>query len=171
MTKPTLTLSALYLAAVGLALVFVPRQFGVGAVPADASGELIALLRLLGGPLLGIATLNWLTREAPPSPWLRAVLAGNLVGFGTVAANECGASPPKRRASWRKGFSRCTCCSRARSVRRWPGRSVAALEIIHRVIMAASGSRVRTISARMAPEQHASELCYRRRARPCQFHR
>ena len=88
MTKPTLTLAALYLAAIGLALVFVPRQFGVGAVPADAPGELIALLRLLGGPLLGIATLNWLSRGAAPSPALRAVLAGNLVGFGAVAAND-----------------------------------------------------------------------------------
>jgi len=88
MARTALTLASLYLAAIGLALVFVPRQFGIGAVPADAPGELIALLRLLGGPLLGIATLNWLTRGAPPSPWLRAVLAGNLVGFAAVAAND-----------------------------------------------------------------------------------
>jgi hypothetical protein len=88
MTKPLLTLASLYLAAIGLALVFVPRQFGVGAVPADAPAELVALLRLLGGPLLGIAVLDWLSRGAPPSPWLRAVLAGNLVGFGVVTAND-----------------------------------------------------------------------------------
>jgi len=41
-------LAAIYLAVVGLALIFVPLQFGVGAVPPDASPQLIALLRLLG---------------------------------------------------------------------------------------------------------------------------
>ncbi len=48
--KLTLTTSAIYLALVGLALMFAPLQFGIGAVPADASPELIALVRLLGGP-------------------------------------------------------------------------------------------------------------------------
>jgi hypothetical protein len=86
--KPTLILSSLYLAAIGAALVFFPRQFGVGAVPADAAPELIALLRLLGGPLLGIAVLNWLIRDASPSSARSAVLIGNLVGFGAVAAND-----------------------------------------------------------------------------------
>jgi hypothetical protein len=87
MTKLTLTLSSLYLAAVGLALMFVPLHFGRGAVPADASPELLALLRLLGGPFLGIAVLNWLSRSAEPST-LRAVLLANVVGFGAVAAND-----------------------------------------------------------------------------------
>ena len=82
MTKATLVLSALYLGAIGLALTFAPLQFGVGAVPADAPTELLALLRLLGGPFLGIAVLNWLTAG------LRAVLVANLVGFGAVAAND-----------------------------------------------------------------------------------
>lgn len=84
----TLTLSAFYLAAIGLSLLFVPLQFGVGAVPADASPELIALMRLLGGPFLGIAALNWLSRDAQPSPELRTILTANLIGFGTVAAND-----------------------------------------------------------------------------------
>ena len=88
MTKATLVLSALYLGAIGLALTFAPLQFGVGAVPADAPTELLALLRLLGGPFLGIAVLNWLTRDAAPSAGLRAVLVANLVGFGAVAAND-----------------------------------------------------------------------------------
>ena len=47
--------SAIYLGLIGLALIFAPLQFGIGAVPADASPELIAFLRLVGGPLLGIA--------------------------------------------------------------------------------------------------------------------
>jgi hypothetical protein len=88
MLKPTLVLSSLYLAAIGAALLFFPLQFGVGAVPADAAPELIALLRLLGGPLLGIAVLNWLVRDAGPSPARSAILIGNLVGFGAVAAND-----------------------------------------------------------------------------------
>lgn len=83
----TLTASALYLAVVGLALMTVPRQFGIGAVPPDAAPELIALLRLLGGPFLGIAVLDWLSRAAPAAT-LRPVLLANLVGFGAVAAND-----------------------------------------------------------------------------------
>lgn len=88
MRKATLILSALYLAAIGLALILVPVQFGTGAVPADASPELLALLRLLGGPLLGIAALNVLARNEPPSPALRAIVIANVIGFGAVAAND-----------------------------------------------------------------------------------
>ncbi len=88
MIRLTLTLSSVYLAVVGLALLFVPLQFGVGAVPADASTELIALLRLLGGPFLGIAVLNWLSRGAPLGGSLRNVLVANAVGFAVVALND-----------------------------------------------------------------------------------
>lgn len=87
MTKVTLTLSACYLAFVGLALTFFPLQFGRGAVPEDAAPELLALLRLLGGPFLGIAALNWLSRNAGAS-MLRVVMIANIVGFGAVAAND-----------------------------------------------------------------------------------
>lgn len=87
MIRLTLTLSAIYLAAVGIGLMFFPLQFGIGAVPPDASTELLALLRLLGGPLLGIAALNWLSRNADPRR-LKTVLIANIVGFGTVAAND-----------------------------------------------------------------------------------
>ena len=87
MTKVTLVLSALYLALVGLALTFIPLQFGRGAAPPDAAPELVALLRLLGGPFLGIAVLNWRSRNAEPST-LRVVTLANIVGFGAVAAND-----------------------------------------------------------------------------------
>ena len=87
MLKAVLVASALYLAAVGLALIVFPLQFGVGAVPPDASPQLVALLRLLGGPFLGIGVLNWLSRNAEPRT-LRAVLLANIVGFGAVAAND-----------------------------------------------------------------------------------
>ena len=88
MVRLTLALSALYLAAVGLGLMLFPLQFGVGAVPENASPQLVALLRLLGGPFLGIAVLNWLSRNAEPSATLNAVLFANIVGFGAVAAND-----------------------------------------------------------------------------------
>jgi hypothetical protein len=87
MTKLTLTLSALYLALVGLALMFFPIQFGRDAVPTDAAPELLALLRLFGGPFLGIAVLNWQSRNAEPST-LGVVILANTVGFGAVAAND-----------------------------------------------------------------------------------
>jgi hypothetical protein len=88
MIKATLSASALYLGMIGLALIFAPLRFGVGAVPADASSELIALLRLLGGPFLGIAVLNWLARGLEPSRALNMILMANTVGFGAVAAND-----------------------------------------------------------------------------------
>ena len=87
LTKFVLPASAIYLAAIGLSLLAVPLKFGIGAVPADASPQLVALLRLLGGPFLGIAVLNWLSRDASGSA-LRPVLLANLVGFGAVAAND-----------------------------------------------------------------------------------
>ncbi|MBF6085826.1 hypothetical protein IU438_01385 [Nocardia cyriacigeorgica] len=88
MLKPLFVTTAIYLAAVGLALIFVPAQFGVGAVPDDASPELIALLRLLGGPLLGIAVLNWTSRNAAPASVRGTVVLANIVGFGAVAVND-----------------------------------------------------------------------------------
>ena len=88
MFRLVLRLSAIYLAIVGLALMFAPLQFGIGAVPRDASPELVALLRLLGGPFLGIAVLNWMTRDAEPSTTRDAVILANIVGFGAVAAND-----------------------------------------------------------------------------------
>ena len=87
MLKLTFMLSALYLTLIGLGLMFFPLQFGVGAVPANASPQLIALLRLLGGPFLGIAVLNWLSRNSAAAS-LRAVLLANIIGFGAVAAND-----------------------------------------------------------------------------------
>jgi len=87
MAKLSLTISALYLAAIGVALMFFPLQFGTGAVPEDASPELLSLLRLLGGPFLGIAVLNWLSRDVETSA-SRPVVLANIVGFGAVAAND-----------------------------------------------------------------------------------
>ena len=80
-----LSIAAIYMALVGLGLIFAPQAFGVGAVPADASPALIAYLRLWGSPLLGIAVLNWKTRNAEPSAVRDAVILGNIVGFAGIA--------------------------------------------------------------------------------------
>ncbi|GGK90778.1 hypothetical protein [Nocardia jinanensis] len=88
MQKPLLTVAALYLAAIGLALLVVPAQFGIGAVPENASPELIALLRLLGGPFLGIALLNWMSRDTDPATIRNTVVLADLTGFGVVALND-----------------------------------------------------------------------------------
>lgn len=88
MLKLLLILSGIYLAAIGAGLMFFTRQFGVGAVPPDAAPELLALMRLLGGPFLGIAALNLLSRDAPPSSTRNAIILANLIGFGAVVAND-----------------------------------------------------------------------------------
>jgi hypothetical protein len=83
-----LVAAAAYLGAVGLALLLVPVQFGVDAVPADAPPALVAFVRLMAGPFLGVAVLNWMARKAEPSMTLKAVLLANLIGFGVVAGND-----------------------------------------------------------------------------------
>jgi hypothetical protein len=88
MVRYLLTIAAVYLAAVGVALLVAPVQFGVDAVPSDASPELVSLLRLLGGPFIGIAVLNWLSRATRSAEALTPVLLANLVGFGVVAGND-----------------------------------------------------------------------------------
>jgi hypothetical protein len=86
--KPVLIASAVYLALIGLGVIFVPRYFGIGAVPPDAPPALIAFLRIFAGPCLGIAVLNWMARDAAPSPTRDAIVRANIVGFGCVTAMD-----------------------------------------------------------------------------------
>ena len=79
--KPVLTVAAIYLGVLGVGFMLAPRQIGIGAVPADASPALIAYLRIFGGPCVGIAVLNWLTRNAEPSGARDAIVLANIVGF------------------------------------------------------------------------------------------
>jgi hypothetical protein len=81
-----LSIAAIYMALVGLGLIFAPQAFGVGAVPTDAAAALIAYLRLWGSPLLGIAVVNWTARNAEPSTARHAIILGNIVGFAAIAA-------------------------------------------------------------------------------------
>ena len=82
--KAVLTVSAIYQAIVGAGMILAPRQFGIEAVPPDASPALIAFLRIFGGPMLGIAVLNWMARNAEPSTALTSIVLANIVGFGCV---------------------------------------------------------------------------------------
>jgi hypothetical protein len=82
--KAVLIVSAIYLAVLGVGFIFAPRQIGIDAVPADASPALIAYLRIFGGPVLGVAVLNWMGRNAEPSAARNAIVLGNIVGFGCV---------------------------------------------------------------------------------------
>jgi hypothetical membrane protein len=82
--KAVLTVSSIYVAVLGVGFMLAPEEIGIDAVPADASPALIAYLRIFGGPILGIAVLNWLARNAEPSAARNAIVLGNIVGFGCV---------------------------------------------------------------------------------------
>ncbi len=84
MTKAVLTVSAIYQGIVGVGMMLVPRQFGIDAVPADASPALIHFLRIFGGPIVGIAVLNWMARNAGLSAARKAIVVANIVGFGCI---------------------------------------------------------------------------------------
>ena len=86
--KPVLMAAAIYLGLVGLGMLFAPQYFGIGAVPPDASPELIAFFRIFAGPCIGIAVLNWMARNAEPSPARNAIVLANIVGFGCVGATD-----------------------------------------------------------------------------------
>ncbi|MGE7776530.1 hypothetical protein ACQKLP_17515 [Chitinophaga sp. NPDC101104] len=83
--KALFIMASVYLVIAGLGFILVPEVFGVGAVPADPSPALIAYLRVYGSPLLGIAVLDWMVRNEPPSRARSAIVMGNIVGFSTIA--------------------------------------------------------------------------------------
>ena len=86
--KAVLTVSAVYQAIIGVGMMLVPRQFGIGAIPADAPPALIAFLRIFGGPMVGIAVLNWMARNLEASPAREAIVLANVAGFGCVTAMD-----------------------------------------------------------------------------------
>jgi hypothetical protein len=86
--KAVLTVSAIYLGVLGVGFMFAPRQIGIDAVPPDASPALTAYLRIFGGPMLGIAVLNWMARHAEPSTARNAIVVANIVGFACVTSMD-----------------------------------------------------------------------------------
>lgn len=83
-----LTVTAVYMAILGLGFIFAPEAIGVGAVPPDPPDALVAYLRVFGGPFLGIAVLNWTARNAEPSTARDAIILGNIVGFSVGPATD-----------------------------------------------------------------------------------
>lgn len=83
-----LRIAAIYTALAGLGFMFAPQELGAGAVSTDASAALIAHLRVLSSPLLGIAVLDWVARNAEPSRARDAIILGNIVGFGAIGAMD-----------------------------------------------------------------------------------
>jgi hypothetical protein len=86
--KALLTISAIYLGALGVGFMFAPRQAGIDAVPPDASPALLAYLRIFGGPMVGIAVLNWMARNAEPSAVRDTIVLANIVGFACVTSMD-----------------------------------------------------------------------------------
>jgi hypothetical protein len=86
--KALLTISAIYLGVLGIGFMVAPRQIGIDAVPSDASPALLAYLRIFGGPMVGIAVLNWMARNAEPSTARDAIILANLVGFACVTSMD-----------------------------------------------------------------------------------
>ncbi|MEP7359149.1 MAG: hypothetical protein ABI847_17995 [Anaerolineales bacterium] len=80
-----LTISAIYMAILGLGFILVPGAIGIGAVPADATAALLAYLRVFGSTFLAIGVLNWVARNAEPSTARNAIVLANIVGFGLAA--------------------------------------------------------------------------------------
>jgi len=80
-----LSISAIYMALLGLGFLFAPEVLAFGVVPAGASTALIAYLRTPASTFLGIAVLNWMARNAEPSPARNAIVLASTVGFGLAA--------------------------------------------------------------------------------------
>ena len=83
-TSGLLITATIYLAFVGLGFLLAPGIMVFGALGATPA-IVVAELRQHGGSLLGIATLNWVSRNAEASTARNGVFLGNTVGFGLVA--------------------------------------------------------------------------------------
>ena len=77
-----LTISAVYLALVGLGFLFAPTAIMFGTVEAGASAALIANLRGPASTFIAIAVMNWVARNAEASTARNAIVLANTVGFG-----------------------------------------------------------------------------------------
>jgi hypothetical protein len=83
-TNVLLITAAIYLALVGLGFLLAPGIMTFGAL-GGTPDTIVAELRQYGGALLGIATLNWVARNADASTARNGIFLGNTVGFGLVA--------------------------------------------------------------------------------------
>jgi hypothetical protein len=78
--KFILTFSSVYLALVGLGLLFAPTDTVLG-LENGGSPLLISQLRAMSDVFFGVAVLNWAARNAEASKARNAIFLGNIVGF------------------------------------------------------------------------------------------
>jgi hypothetical protein len=77
-----LSISAIYLALLGVGFLFAPEALGFGVVPVGAAAALLAYLRTPASAFIGIGVLNWMARDAEPSTARNAIVMANAVGLG-----------------------------------------------------------------------------------------
>ena len=75
-----LTISAIYVALVGLGMLFVPQALIFSGSAGTPMGVFFAL-RSCGCSLLGVAVMNWMARNAEASKSRDAILVGNTVAY------------------------------------------------------------------------------------------
>ncbi|MDE3058813.1 MAG: hypothetical protein KGJ59_12740 [Bacteroidota bacterium] len=83
-----LSISAVYMALLGIGFLVAPDAIMFGSAGAGASAALLANLRAIASMAIGIAVLNWFARNAEPSKALNAIVLANTVGFGLAAILE-----------------------------------------------------------------------------------
>lgn len=82
MTRALLTMSAVLLAILGLAAVFLPQE-SLAYLGAPQQGALPVLVQLLGAHYLAFALLNWMAKDSLiGGVYNRPVAMGNLGHFG-----------------------------------------------------------------------------------------
>lgn len=96
--KVILLVAAVYMALIGIGHLFAPVAMSAGVIPADASAGVAAFLRHYSAIFLAIAVMNWMARNAEPSPARNAIVAANIILFALaaildVAAVLSGAGP------------------------------------------------------------------------------
>jgi len=84
-TKLLMSLSAVFMAAAGLAATFLPQEILVRLAVAP-SGATLLVVQVLGALYLGFAAMNWMARSnLTGGIYSRPVAIGNLLHFAVVA--------------------------------------------------------------------------------------
>ncbi|MFO7583402.1 MAG: hypothetical protein R6W69_01635 [Anaerolineales bacterium] len=78
-------IAAVYLALIGIGHLFAPVAMSAGVIPADASPGVVAFLRHYSALFIAIAVMNWMVRNAEPSPARNAIVLANIILFALSA--------------------------------------------------------------------------------------
>lgn len=83
--KILFTISALYMALIGIGHLFAPVEMSAGVVAADASSGMVAFLRHYAALFIALAVMYWLLRNAEPSTALNAIILSSIILYGLAA--------------------------------------------------------------------------------------